>query len=184
MNYHDPGWPPCPRSRSTPTARDGDHPARFGAPIPDDGRESRAVRQLPPQEFHPPSRNFVVYGRDGWESKGEQSRARAWGDGTYTRGARGETGGQSRVHGPLRGGRSLLAERGMRRGDSFIRWESFRARLDASMRKEVSSMISPTNAPKKRRAPHPRDPHGSYGAGRLKTSWQYVPTCRHARPWV
>jgi hypothetical protein len=97
----------------------------------------------------------MVFGRDGWESKGEQSRARERGCGAYTRGV---AGGQSRDPRSLRDGRSLLAEREMRRGDNFIRWGiSLRARLGASMRKEGSSTISSTSALKKRgRSRHTR----------------------------
>jgi hypothetical protein len=100
-------------------------------------------------------RALVQQGRDGWELKGEQSKARARGYGAYTRGV---AGGQSRDPRPLRGGRSLLAERGMRRGDNFIWWGiSLRARLGASTRKEGSSTISSTSAPKKRgRSRHAR----------------------------
>jgi hypothetical protein len=80
------------------------------------------------------------------EGRGEQGKGAR--KGAYTRGV---AGGQSRDPRPLHGGRSLLAERGTRRGDNFIRWGiSFRARLGARMWKEGSSTISSTSAPQKR----------------------------------
>jgi hypothetical protein len=110
----------------------------------------------------------VVFGRDGWESKGEQSRARAWGCSAYTRRV---GGGQSQDPRLLRGGRSLLAERGMRRGDNFIRWGiSLRARLGTNMGRKARPRYPP-RVPRRRgwRRHDAMDPH-------IMTPWRRGPT--------
>jgi hypothetical protein len=98
---------------------------------------------------------FSIY---GGESKGEQSRARARGCGAYTRGV---AGGQSRDPRPLRGGRSLLAKREMRRGDKPPS-ETGRQHAEGRL---VHDILHKCPEEEGEVAPRPQDPCGSFGLG-------------------